>query len=311
MNLHAGLLPAIAVPSSCFLSPAAAVPFDYPVIVRLSPQDIVFRQAQDSIAQGYQAEQSAGKYPDLFICRWTAAGGEDLFSVAARLSLPYEALATLNGIGRPRAFVAGETVFIPSIAGVFVPDNPRNDLDILLSARLEEQPDGLATGTIRMTLDSAGKRPMFTFYPGARFYRTERSFFLDVSFRMPLPEGIRTSSYGLRRSPIDGHDRMHDGLDLAAPEGTPVLAAREGRVVAVGIEPALGLRIVIEHESGLSTVYGHLSRAAVLLNQSVRSGTIIGAVGSTGLSTGPHLHFEIRLSGKARDPSSYLPGLKQ
>jgi len=288
----------------------AAAPFDYPVIGGLSPRDIVFRQVQDSIAQGYRAEQSTGQYPDLFICRWTAAGGEDLFSVAARLSLPYDSLATLNGIGRPRVFAAGEVVLIPSIAGVFVPDSPRNDIDMLLSARLGEPSIGPASASIRVAVESAGIRPIFTFYPGARFYQTERSFFLDVSFRMPLPEGVRTSAYGIRKSPIDGHDRMHDGIDLAAPEGTDVLAAREGRVMEVGNDPVLGLRIVIEHESGLKTIYGHLSRVLVVLNQSVRSGTIIGAVGSTGLSTGPHLHFEIRLSGKAKDPSSYLPGLK-
>jgi len=310
VNLRGGLFQAIAVLSTCFLSTVAAAPFDYPVIGKLSQRDIVFRQVQDSIAQGYRAEQSMVQFPDLFICRWTTAGGEDLFSVAARLSLPYESLATLNGIKRPRAFIAGEVLLIPSIAGVFVPDSPRNDIDILLSARLEEQLVGPATASIRIQIDSDGKRPMFTFYPGARFYQTERSFFLDVSFRMPLPEGVRTSAFGFRRSPIDGHDRMHDGIDLAAPEGTDVLAAREGRVIAVGNDPVLGLRIVMEHESGLRTVYGHLSRALVVLNQTVRSGTIIGAVGSTGLSTGPHLHFEIRLSGKAKDPSSYLPGLK-
>jgi len=100
-------------------------------------------------------------------------------------------------------------------------------------------------------------------------------------------------------------------VDLAAPFGTSVLAARDGTVIAAGEDSVLGLRVIIEHEGGLRTMYGHLSRIAIVLNQIVRSGTIIGAVGSTGLSTGPHLHFEIRLSGKARDPSSYLPGLKQ
>jgi murein DD-endopeptidase MepM/ murein hydrolase activator NlpD len=279
---------------------------EYPPIGRLSPRDLVFKQVQDSLSQGYQAEKNAGEYPDLFICRWTAVGGEDFFSVAARLSIPYETLATLNGLGRPREFAPGETVLVPSVAGLFVPDAPRTDLDMLLSARSHDP----TAQSKRISLIVAGRETLFSFYPGARLYQTERSFFLNVGFRMPLPEGVFTSGYGFRRSPIDGHDRMHEGIDLAAPYGTDVMAAREGIIEAVGEDPTLGMRVIIDHGGGIRTIYGHLSSVSIELNQTVRSGTILGAVGSSGLSTGPHLHFEIRLSGKARDPSSYLPGLK-
>ena len=285
---------------------ALAAEAEYPSIARLSPRDLVFRQVQDSLSQGYQAEKDAGAFPDLFICRWSAVGGEDFFSVAARLSMPYETLATLNGLSRPREFAAGEIVLIPSVAGLFVPDVPRTDLDMLLSAR----PSDPAAPPARVVVNVAGRATAFSFYPGARLYPTERSFFLNVGFRMPLPVWVFTSGYGFRRSPIDGHDRMHEGIDLAAPQGTAVMAAREGVIEAVGEESALGTRVIIDHGGGIRTVYGHLSSVAVVLNQTVRSGTIIGAVGSTGLSTGPHLHFEIRLGGKARDPSSYLPGLR-
>lgn len=287
-------------------APAVAAPSTYPSIKRLSPRDLVFVQIQDSLAQGYRAEMAAAQYPDFFICQWTATGGEELLAVAARLSLPYETLVTLNGIDKTRLFRAGEVVLIPSVAGVFVPDVPRNDLDVLLSARFSS-PSALAE---RITVIVAGVERQFTFYPGSRLFPTERSFFLEIGFRMPLPDSVMTSRYGFRSSPIDGHDRIHEGVDLAAPLGTIVIAARDGTVVVAGDDPVLGLHIIIEHEGGLRTIYGHLSRITIMLNQMVRSGTIIGAVGSTGLSTGPHLHFEIRLSGKARDPSSYLPGLK-
>jgi murein DD-endopeptidase MepM/ murein hydrolase activator NlpD len=250
---------------------------------------------------------ASGPNPDFFICQWTATGGEELLAVAARLSLPYETLVTLNGISKTRPFRSGEVVLIPSIAGVFVPDAPRNDLDILLSARSASQ----SAQAQRVVITVAGVERQFTFYPGSRLFPTERSFFLETGFRMPLPAGVLTSRFGFRRSPIDGHDRMHEGVDLAAPLGASVIAARDGTVIAAGDDPVLGFRVILEHEGGLRTVYGHLSRITVVLNQMVRSGTILGAVGSTGLSTGPHLHFEIRLSGKPRDPSSYLPGLKQ
>jgi len=282
-------------------------PAGYQRMGSLSMSDLVFKQVQDSIAQGYRAERLSDTFPDLFFCVWTASGGEDLYAVAARLALPYETLATLNGIGRPRPLSAGEELIIPSVAGVFVPARPRNDIDMLLQARLEE----IVKDEIHVTVETKAGRAGFTFYPGSRFFATERSFFLNVGFRMPLSKPVLTSGFGFRKSPIDGHDRMHEGIDLAAPQGTEVLAAREGTVVYVGTDPVLGLHLIIAHEGGLQTIYGHLSSVAVVLNETVRSGTIIGAVGSTGQSTGPHLHFEIRLSGSARDPSSYLPGLKR
>jgi murein DD-endopeptidase MepM/ murein hydrolase activator NlpD len=212
----------------------------------------------------------------------------------------------MNGLARPRAFKPGERVLVPSVAGLFIPEVPRNDFDRILASSLDER----TKASESLVVNVSGRDILFAFYPGERLYQTERSFFLEIGFRMPLPEGVLTSSYGWRRSPIDGHDRMHEGVDLAAPEGTPVLAAREGQVIAIGTESALGLRVIVEHEGGMKTIYGHLRSTSVVLNQTLRSGTMIGEVGSTGLSTGPHLHFEIRLSGKTRDPSAYLPGLK-
>jgi murein DD-endopeptidase MepM/ murein hydrolase activator NlpD len=99
----------------------------------------------------------------------------------------------------------------------------------------------------------------------------------------------------------------HDGIDLAAPAGTEVYAAREGRVVESGVDAVLGQYIVIAHEGGWSTVYGHLSMRRVRLNDRAESGMIIGNVGSTGQSTGPHLHFEVRNRGEPRDPEPLIP----
>lgn len=301
------LAPAASGPEASPAHAGSAAPRQghaYPVIKRLSPRDIIFQQLQDSLAQGYAAESGAAAYPDLYLCQWIAQGGEDLFDLAARLNIPYETLATLNGYGRAQSFAAGEAVLIPSIAGIFIPERPRNDLDYLLAARDASEP------RLRVEVQGADGTKLFSFLPGSRLYATERSFFLLVGFRMPLPSGVLTSRYGMRRSPIDGHDRMHKGVDLAAPSGTPVLAAREGRIDAVETDPALGLYVAIDHGAGLFTVYGHLESSSVELNQRVRSGTMVGTVGSSGLSTGPHLHFEIRLGGTAKDPAGFLPGLR-
>lgn len=276
----------------------------YPRIKRLAPADIVFRQIQDSVAQGYRALHAGTQAPDLFLVEWLASSSDDLFSLAARLSIPYETLATLNGISNPRSFNNGERVLVPSMAGLFVAEKARNDLDLLLAARLD-------TEAVSPVLVAINGGPRLRFYPGSRMQGVERSFFLNVGFRIPLPAGVLTSSYGMRHSPIDGVHRMHDGIDLAAPAGTTVFAARGGQVLASGEDTVLGRYLIIEHEGGWQTIYGHLSYVSVMLNQMVLSGTMIGKVGSTGLSTGPHLHFEMRMGGFSRDPSNYLHGLSQ
>jgi murein DD-endopeptidase MepM/ murein hydrolase activator NlpD len=112
----------------------------------------------------------------------------------------------------------------------------------------------------------------------------------------------------MRLSPFTGHSQFHNGIDLAAPTGTDVYAARDGNVVEVKKgDPLLGNFVRLDHGDGYQTVYGHLSRIDSSLNSHVLSGTIIGKVGSTGMSTGPHLHFEIRRKGHPEDPVSFLP----
>jgi murein DD-endopeptidase MepM/ murein hydrolase activator NlpD len=102
--------------------------------------------------------------------------------------------------------------------------------------------------------------------------------------------------------------RGHSGLDIAAPWGAPVAAAAEGRVlVATRAGGPYGIQVILDHGGGLRTVYGHLSQLNVLPGEEVARGELIGLVGSTGFSTGPHLHFEVRQSGEPRNPLSFLP----
>ena len=103
-----------------------------------------------------------------------------------------------------------------------------------------------------------------------------------------------------------GH--RHDGIDLAAPEGSPVRAAAAGTATVVDTAGGYGLHVLLRHDPILSTLYGHLSAALVKSGDSVAAGAPIGLVGSTGLSTGPHLHFEVRRGGSPVDPVPYLKG---
>ena len=121
--------------------------------------------------------------------------------------------------------------------------------------------------------------------------------------RMPV-NGRVTSGFGSRFHPILGYVRMHAGLDLAAAYGSPIVAAADGRVVSAGWAGGYGNLVRIAHAGGLQTMYGHMSRIAARSGESVRQGQLIGYVGSTGLSTGPHLHYEVLKDGRPVNPAS-------
>ena len=122
--------------------------------------------------------------------------------------------------------------------------------------------------------------------------------------RKPVAEGIMRSPFGIRRHPILGYTKMHTGVDWAAPSGTPIYAAGNGVVEKAGWESGYGKFVLIRHNNGYETAYGHMSAYArgVEEGKRVRQGQVIGFVGSTGLSTGSHVHYEIRVNGRFVDP---------
>ncbi len=126
-------------------------------------------------------------------------------------------------------------------------------------------------------------------------------------FTWPCPSYTRISdNYGMRMHPTLGIQKMHNGIDLAAPSGSSILAAYKGTVVAADYNSSMGNYIMINHGGGLYTIYMHCSSLGVSKGQDVSAGTRIGAVGSTGRSTGPHLHFGVRLNGAYVSPWNYL-----
>jgi murein DD-endopeptidase MepM/ murein hydrolase activator NlpD len=127
----------------------------------------------------------------------------------------------------------------------------------------------------------------------------------EVELQMPL-SGRITSSFGTRRDPIDSRQRQHRGLDIAAPRGTPIEAAAEGRVVFAGDQRGYGRTVIIEHADGRRTRYAHADELQVSAGDCVAAGQIIATVGSTGRATGPHLHFEVIEEGRQIDPLKIL-----
>jgi murein DD-endopeptidase MepM/ murein hydrolase activator NlpD len=129
---------------------------------------------------------------------------------------------------------------------------------------------------------------------------------ISVPSRMPLEGAALTSGYGMRYHPVLGGRRKHDGVDLAAPSGTPVYATADGVIGRADWYSSYGLFISVNHGASMETRYAHLSRLAVAAGDNVKKGDLIGYVGSTGRSTGPHLHYEVRVEGLAVNPIPYM-----
>ncbi|WP_417618056.1 M23 family metallopeptidase [Parasphingorhabdus sp.] len=122
----------------------------------------------------------------------------------------------------------------------------------------------------------------------------------------PSSTGMISSSYGYRRDPFTGGSAMHSGMDFKGPLGQPILAAAGGRVTHAGWKSGYGKCVEITHGNGLMTRYAHLSKIGVATGQKIEQGVQLGAMGSTGRSTGTHLHFEVRLNGRAINPRPFL-----
>ena len=159
-------------------------------------------------------------------------------------------------------------------------------------------------------------QPEPTFTPGARAPFLSAPRYLDRrahsqargrdNFLWPV-EGLLTSLYGTREDAMGGgFTQFHAGIDISVPSGTPVRAAREGLVVFAGYSGAYGKVVKLDHPNGFSTLYAHNSRILVHVGQMVKGGQVISLSGSTGRSTGPHLHFEVQREGWPEDPLEYL-----
>ena len=141
--------------------------------------------------------------------------------------------------------------------------------------------------------------------PSAATYRPTS---VSIPSRMPVSGAALTSGFGMRWHPVIGGRHQHKGVDLAEPVGSPVYATADGMVSRADWFSSYGLFISLEHGGNIQTRYGHLSRLNVAAGQAVHKGDLIGYVGTTGRSTGPHLHYEVRIAGVAVNPIPYLQG---
>ena len=282
----------------------------YPEVRELSLADPVFRQHQSDLQQFYETIASPRGRVALSFYQYRVGPDDDFLSLAARFSLRPETLATLNGFDTPDALAPGSTVTIPNVQAVFVAAQPRSVLEEVMASwratRSAEEADGVVQVLPAVVTGAAG-RTSFTVYIDELFHPIERAYFYRRLFRFPLADAVLSSRFGRRQSPITGRAHFHGGIDLAAPAGTQVLSAQAGAVVAVRTDALLGLHAVVRHTGGFETLYGHLQTVTIAVGNEVGAGDPLGTVGTSGQTTGPHLHFEVRRHGELIDPAHVLP----
>jgi murein DD-endopeptidase MepM/ murein hydrolase activator NlpD len=242
----------------------------------------------------------------LDIKQYRVRRGDTMSGIAHQFGLSLDTVASLNrtaGMGVHRLDI-GELIKVPNQDGIYI---AVTDLD----AQSQEHgvlPDAvLRTNNITRDMLSASVE---LFFPGVQHSGRELSLATGTAFQRPARAGWVSSRFGPRKDPFGGGWRQHRGVDIAAPHGTRVYSVQDGRVAAVGSNGVLGKYIIVSHFAGYSSLYAHLSRIFVSRGEGVSGGETIGAIGSTGRSTGPHLHFELRRGQLHLNPADFIPGLR-
>jgi murein DD-endopeptidase MepM/ murein hydrolase activator NlpD len=184
---------------------------------------------------------------------------------------------------------------------------PSDEFDIIVSHRRAETGEVQVGDLLYAGIDRGGKPwiQMLKWQAGEGSQWFEASGVGETRGQMSRPvNGPQTSGFGYRRHPILGYRKMHTGIDFGAPTGTPIYAATDGVIAFAGRKGGYGNFVQVNHAGNLATGYAHMSRIAARPGQRVRQGQIIGYVGSTGLSTGPHLHYEMYRGGRHVNPAS-------
>lgn len=213
-------------------------------------------------------------------------------------------LISVNEIGNVRQLAAGQKLKIPSVDGITYTVKAGDTLEKITKNNNVKLSTLLDVNDLTSETLTAGQ---VLFLPGASLDSNTLKLAMGDKFIMPIKAAFRwTSPYGARLDPITGVKSYHRGTDMACPTGTPIYASMSGKVITAGTSRIYGYYVIIEHGNGYQTLYGHMSKIIVAKGQWVSQGTRIGLVGSTGYSTGPHLHFTVYKNGKTIDPMTIL-----
>ena len=236
---------------------------------------------------------------------YTVKAGDTISGIAKRFNLSnISTLIAINDIKNVRSLRSGQKIRIPSVDGLThivksgeslsgIADKYKTSLVTLLDV------NDLTTELV--------KKGDVLFIPGATMDATALSEALGELFKDPLGVSWRMSSpYGYRPDPFTGVRSFHTGIDMVAPLGTSIKASMAGKVAAAGYNQVYGNYVIVSHSGGYQTLYAHMTTILVKQGQNVNQGSVLGKLGSTGYSTGPHLHFSVYKNGQLINPLSVL-----
>ena len=210
--------------------------------------------------------------------------------------LAHDQVAFVDAVATDVASRSDRVATILASLGQRVPPNRAESADV--GGPLVEIDENADPGTFRSTVDLIGAEV-------DRFVALRR-LVGELPLSRPLAESFITSGFGPRLDPFLGRPAIHPGIDFAALEGSPAHATAAGTVIVAGANGGYGNEVEIDHGNGITTRYGHLSEIDVQIGQVVGKGAVVGKTGSTGRSTGPHLHYEVRVDGAAVDPTTFI-----
>lgn len=232
--------------------------------------------------------------------------GDMIGKIAERYGITQDTIISVNNITQSRLIQPGQYLKIPSKIGILytVAKDGETVEDIAKSYEIDASE---CANLNKLAVNDSLPSGTTMFLPGAKMDWVKRQEINGDLFVKPIHSSYYLSSYyGWRSSPFNGKRTFHSGIDMAAYQGTSVYAALSGRVAATGYNAIYGNYIIVSHHSGYKTLYGHLSKILVSKGQSVATSSKIGLVGSTGMSTGPHLHFTVYKNGKTVNPLAYI-----
>ena len=237
--------------------------------------------------------------------KYTVKPGDNITRISKKFGLSnISTLIAVNNVSNARKLQAGEVIKIPSTDGIVHAVKKNESLTGISSKYGVSVATLLDVNDLSTDVLSVGQN---LFIPGARLDSYSLKMAMGELFKCPITAKWRLSSpYGNRADPFTGVKKFHTGMDMAAPTGTPVKAALDGKVVAVSYNQVYGNYVIISHINGYQSLYAHLHTATAKVGQRINQGDKLGLVGSTGYSTGPHLHFTVYKNGKLVNPQELI-----
>ena len=236
---------------------------------------------------------------------YTIGEGENLTTISRKIGVNLDTLVSVNKITNANKLKPGQKIIIPNRNGLLYTIKQNENIEEVASKYDIQLNRILAFNKIDEMSDIEIGDDIFL--PGAKYTLDERIEKFGQMFSLPVTVTRISSLFGYRVHPITKVRTKHTGVDIPGSLNTPVYAARKGKVIFAGYSGGYGNLVIVRHDKGYTTYYGHLNRITTKIGANVGVGVMIGRMGSTGNSTGSHLHFEVRRNGEALNPIDFIP----